>query len=89
MSAVSAVKAAFKRADDVKAGREGLNIVVHEDRVASLSDAEAIDHDVPAPVEEPSEPVPTPSERDDPTPMDVLQAAIWGRSTCRRVGREG
>ena len=43
MSAVSAVKAAFKRADDVKAGREGLNIVVHEDRVASLSDAEAID----------------------------------------------
>jgi aspartyl-tRNA(Asn)/glutamyl-tRNA(Gln) amidotransferase subunit A len=38
VSAVSAVEAAFRRADEVGAGRDGLNIVVHEDRAASLSD---------------------------------------------------
>jgi hypothetical protein len=29
------------------------------------------DHDVPPPIEDPPEAVPTPSERDDPAPMDV------------------
>ncbi len=29
------------------------------------------DLDVPPPVEDPPEPIPTPSERDDPAPMDV------------------
>lgn len=29
------------------------------------------DHDVPPPIEDPPEPVPTPWERDDPAPMNV------------------
>jgi hypothetical protein len=29
------------------------------------------DHDIPPPIEDPPEPIPTPSERDDPAPMNV------------------
>ena len=43
MSAVEAVEAAFKRADEVRAGRDGLNITLYEDRDASLAEARRID----------------------------------------------
>ena len=43
MSAVASVSAAFKRADEVEAGRNGLNIFVHEDRDATLAEARALD----------------------------------------------
>jgi aspartyl-tRNA(Asn)/glutamyl-tRNA(Gln) amidotransferase subunit A len=43
VNAVEAVEAAFTRADEVGAGRDGLNIVVHEDRATSRAEAEKID----------------------------------------------
>jgi aspartyl-tRNA(Asn)/glutamyl-tRNA(Gln) amidotransferase subunit A len=47
VSAVAAVEAAFKRADEVGAGRDGLNIVVHEDRASSLGEAGVVDQRKP------------------------------------------
>ena len=43
MSAVAAVSAAFNRADEVRAGRDGLNIVLYEDRAAAREEAEKQD----------------------------------------------
>jgi aspartyl-tRNA(Asn)/glutamyl-tRNA(Gln) amidotransferase subunit A len=43
VTAVDAVDATFARADAVRAGREGLNIVLHENRPASRSDASRLD----------------------------------------------
>jgi len=45
-SARSVVDAAFARADAVGAGRQGLNITLYEDRVASRRDAGRIDEEV-------------------------------------------
>jgi aspartyl-tRNA(Asn)/glutamyl-tRNA(Gln) amidotransferase subunit A len=45
VSAIAAVDAAFKRADEVGAGKSGLNIVVHEDRAASRAEAQNLDGD--------------------------------------------
>ena len=42
-TAVEAVDAAFRRADEVGAGRDGLNITLYEDRTASLAEADALD----------------------------------------------
>ena len=44
MSALAAVDAAFTRADEVGAGRDGLNIVVHEDRAASRAEAGMVEN---------------------------------------------
>jgi aspartyl-tRNA(Asn)/glutamyl-tRNA(Gln) amidotransferase subunit A len=46
VSAVEAVDAAFERADAVRAGRDGLNIHLWEDRDASRTDAQMIDASV-------------------------------------------
>ena len=43
MSALAAIEQAFRRADEVRAGRDGLNITIHEDRAASMADAKATD----------------------------------------------
>ena len=43
MNALAAVNDAFQKADAVQAGRDGLNIVVHEDRAAARVDAEKQD----------------------------------------------
>jgi aspartyl-tRNA(Asn)/glutamyl-tRNA(Gln) amidotransferase subunit A len=43
LSAAAAVEAAFRRADEVGAGREALNITLYEDREASLAEARALD----------------------------------------------
>ena len=43
MSAVEAVAASFKRADEVGAGRDGLNITVHENRAPALEEARRVD----------------------------------------------
>ena len=43
MSAVEAVEAAFRRSDEVGAGRDGLNITLYEDRHAALAQAMHID----------------------------------------------
>jgi aspartyl-tRNA(Asn)/glutamyl-tRNA(Gln) amidotransferase subunit A len=43
VSALAAVEAAFKRADEVGAGREGLNITLYEDRDASVAEARVLD----------------------------------------------
>ena len=43
MSALAEVETAFKRADEVGAGRRGLNITLHEDRAASLTEAVDLD----------------------------------------------
>jgi aspartyl-tRNA(Asn)/glutamyl-tRNA(Gln) amidotransferase subunit A len=44
VSAVSAVEEAFARADAVGAGKDGLNIVIHEDREATLAEAGEMDN---------------------------------------------
>ncbi len=44
MSAVAAVEEAFRRADEVGAGKDGLNIVVHEDRAATRAEAKELDN---------------------------------------------
>jgi aspartyl-tRNA(Asn)/glutamyl-tRNA(Gln) amidotransferase subunit A len=43
VSALAEVETAFKRADEVGAGRRGLNITLHEDRAASLTEAVDLD----------------------------------------------
>jgi aspartyl-tRNA(Asn)/glutamyl-tRNA(Gln) amidotransferase subunit A len=48
VTAVNAVEASFTRADEVGAGRDGLNIVVHEDRDASLGEARTVDQRLPS-----------------------------------------
>jgi aspartyl-tRNA(Asn)/glutamyl-tRNA(Gln) amidotransferase subunit A len=43
VSALEAVEAAFKRSDEVKAGKDGLNITLYEDRAAARAEALALD----------------------------------------------
>jgi aspartyl-tRNA(Asn)/glutamyl-tRNA(Gln) amidotransferase subunit A len=43
VSAVETVRAAFRRSDEVRAGRDGLNITLHEDRTASFAEADVQD----------------------------------------------
>jgi aspartyl-tRNA(Asn)/glutamyl-tRNA(Gln) amidotransferase subunit A len=43
VSAVAAVEQAFRRADEVRAGKDGLNITVHEDREATRAEAAQLD----------------------------------------------
>jgi aspartyl-tRNA(Asn)/glutamyl-tRNA(Gln) amidotransferase subunit A len=43
VSAVEAVEEAFRRADAVKAGKDGLNITLYEDRQAALAEAMDVD----------------------------------------------
>jgi aspartyl-tRNA(Asn)/glutamyl-tRNA(Gln) amidotransferase subunit A len=43
VSAVAAAQEAFRRADEIGAGRDGLNITLYEDRAASLVEAESLD----------------------------------------------
>ncbi|NUQ12104.1 MAG: Asp-tRNA(Asn)/Glu-tRNA(Gln) amidotransferase subunit GatA [Gemmatimonadaceae bacterium] len=43
MSAVAAVEAAFRRADEVRAGPDGLNAFVHVDREAAVAEAAELD----------------------------------------------
>lgn len=47
-SAVQSVEACFARADEVGTGRDGLNIVLYEDRAASRVEADALDRRVAA-----------------------------------------
>ena len=43
VTALAAVQEAFRRADEVDAGRDGLNITLYEDRTASFAEAETLD----------------------------------------------
>jgi aspartyl-tRNA(Asn)/glutamyl-tRNA(Gln) amidotransferase subunit A len=43
VSAVAAVEEAFQRADEVKAGKDGLNITLYEDRAAARAEAVKLD----------------------------------------------